>query len=385
MKTSRLLSAMFILCAAASATVAAGSAVARRTLNADDFYNIQTLSDPQVAPDGQWVAYVVTTNDREADEPRSAVWMVSWDGRQHIQLSNPAKDTRAPRWSPDGHYLAFISTPAGAEHKQLLLLDRRGGEARALTSVSDDIGDYAWSPDGRRLALVMTLSDEQTGPPAGANASNTAKAAKRPKPIVIDALHFKEDEDGYLGVGHGRHLYLLDVASKTIEVLTSDPAGNEDLPRWSPDGRQIAFVSTREKGPDPDGMADIDVIEASAGATARQVVRAYAPNGQQLAWSPDGTLLAYLQGIGPRYNAYSQDRLAVVPVTGGQPRALSDSLDRAVASYAFTPDGASIDLIIEDDGTAYPARIDLRSGLCTPTIKGSFVVSALSAAGSNLA
>lgn len=371
MKSSRVLSVLFILCVGASATVAADTAAARRTLNVEDFYKIQTLTDPQVSPDGQWVAYVVTTNDRDADEPRSAVWMVSWDGKQQLQLTNAANEISAPRWSPDGRYLAFLSTPAAAEHKQVMVLDRRGGEARTLTSVSDDIGDYAWSPDGRRLVLVMTLSGEAT--------------AKRPKPIVIDALHFKQDEDGYLGVGHGRHLYLFDVAGRTIEALTADPASNEGLPSWSPDGRQIAFVRTREKGPDPDGMEDIDVIDARAGATARQVVRAYAPNGQQLAWSPDGTLLAYLQGIEPRYNGYIQDRLAVVPATGGRPRPLSDTLDRAVTSYAFAPDGASIDVIVEDDGTAYPARIDLRSGLCTPTIKGSFVVSALAAASGNVA
>ena len=371
---------MCILCVGANVTLAADTLAARRTLRADDFYKIQTLTDPQVSPDGQWVAYVVTTNDREADEPRSAVWMVSWDGKQQIQLTNAAKETHAPRWSPDGHYLAFISTPAESEHGQVMVLDRRGGEARVLTSVSDEIGGYAWSPDGRRLVLVMTQGDEQTaGPSAG------TKAAKRPKPIVIDALHFKEDEDGYLGVGHGRHLYLFDVASKMINALTTDPASNENLPSWSPDGRQIAFVKTREKGPDPDGMEAIEVIDARAGSTARQVVRAYAPNSQQLAWSPDGTLLAYLQGIEPRYNAYIQDRLAVVPVTGGQTRPLSDTLDRAVTSYAFSPDGTSIDMVIEDDGTAYPARIDLRTGFCKPTIKGSFVVSALAAAGGNVA
>ena len=380
MKSSRFLSLLFICCFGASVTVAAGTAAARRTLSVDDLYKIQTLTDPQVSPDGRWVAYIVTTNDREADEPRSAVWMVSWDGKQQIPLTNAAKATRAPRWSPDGHYLAYISTPVESEHEQVMVLDRRGGEARVLTSVGDEIGDYAWSPDGQRLVLVMTLSDEPTaGPSAG------TKAAKRPKPIVIDALHFKEDEVGYLGVGHGRHLYLFDVASKTIEALKTDPASNEDLPSWSPDGRQIAFVRTREKGADPDGMEAIDLIDARTGAAARQLVRVYAPNSQRLAWSPDGTLLAYLQGIEPRYYGYIQDRLAVVPVTGGQPRPLSDTLDHTVSSYAFAPDGTAIDVIVEDDGSAYPARINLHSGLCTATIKGPFVVSALSAAGGKLA
>src|SRR5436305_10980034 len=62
----------------------------RVPLSADDIYRVQALSDPQVSPDGQWVAYVVTMNDRAADEQRSAIWMVSWDGTQHLALTGAA-------------------------------------------------------------------------------------------------------------------------------------------------------------------------------------------------------------------------------------------------------------------------------------------------------
>ena len=281
--------------------LAADAAAARRTLNADDFFRVQDLSDPQVSPDGLWVAYVVSSNDRESDEERNAIWMVSWDGNQHVQLTSAAADTRKPRWSPDGRYLSFIAKPAGSDNEQIMLLDRRGGEPRQLTSGTADIEAYTWSPDGKRLAIAMQQGDEE----------------KTPKPIVIDAWHFKQDEDGYLSAGHGRHLYLLDIESKRIDALTTDPQFNEDLPAWSPDGRQIAFVRTHEKGLDPDGRADIDVIDARPGASARNVGRPYAPNNQKLAWSPDGKLIAYLQGLEPKFNAYMQDHLFVVPAAGG--------------------------------------------------------------------
>ncbi len=102
-----------------------------------------------------------------------------------------------------------------------MLLDRRGGDARQLTSVTGDIGDYAWAPDGKRLVFTLVQGE----------------AGSAPKPIVIDALHFKQDGDGYLAQGRKRHLYLLDVESKHSEQLTRDPQFNEDLPTWSPDGR----------------------------------------------------------------------------------------------------------------------------------------------------
>ena len=260
-------SLLLSLCAAHA--LAAEATAVRRMLTPDDFYRVQDLSDPQVSPDGSWAAYVVTTNDREADEARSAIWMVRWDGSQRLALTPAADGTAKPRWSPDGRYLAFLATPFGSDKAQVMLLDRRGGDARQLTSVSGDIGEYAWAPDSKRLAFTMGQS----------------VAGPTPKPIVIDALHFKQDEDGYLGAGRGRHLYLFDVDGNHSEPLTADPEFNEDLPTWSPDGRRIAFIRTHEQGADRDGREDIDVIEPQAGATPRTIVRPYAPNTQKLAWS----------------------------------------------------------------------------------------------------
>ena len=124
---------------------------------------------------------MVTTNDRESDEARSAIWMVSWDGSQRVALTAAADGIDKPRWSPDGRFVSYLATLPGSDKAQIMLLDRRGGNAVALTSVSGEIGEYAWSPDGKRLVFTMEPSD--TG--------------FVPKPMVIDAMHFKQDADGY--------------------------------------------------------------------------------------------------------------------------------------------------------------------------------------------
>jgi dipeptidyl aminopeptidase/acylaminoacyl peptidase len=362
--------------------MAADAPAARRTLTPDDLYRVEDVSEPQVSPDGAWVAYVVTTNERESDQARSAIWMVSWDGSQRLALTAAAEGTDKPRWSPDGRYLAFLAMAPGSDKGQIMLLDRRGGEARQLTHVGGDIGDYAWSPDGKRVVLVIRQSDAKQ---SDANPDQSAEE-KSPKPIVIDALHFKEDEDGYLAAGVARHLYLLDVESKHLENLTLDKGFNESLPVWSPDGRTIAFVRTHEQGPDPDGREDIDVIEPRAGAAPRNLARPFAPNTQKLAWSPDGKQIAYLQGLEPKFNAYMQDHLFTIPSAGGVPRPLSEKLDRAVMSFAFAADSASMVIAVEDDGSTYPARVDLASGSITREADtGPLAVSALSSAAGHTA
>jgi dipeptidyl aminopeptidase/acylaminoacyl peptidase len=362
-----------------SATAALGDAPApRRALSPDDFYRLQAVGNPAVSPDGKWVTYTVSVNDKEANESRTQIYMVSWDGKERIALTNPAHGTHTPKFSPDGRYLSFIGTPPGGSNAQLMLLDRRAGEPRALTTTVDSIGDYVWSPDGHKLVLVMEASGEEAPKPGV-----TAKPV--PKPIVIDSLHFKQDIDGYLGNDHGQHLYLLDVESKNLDPLTADSAFNEDSPAFSPDGRSIAFIRTHEKGPDPDGMYELDVLTLGAPDMPRTVARIYRAGSQQLAWSPDDSSIAYFEGLEPKYEAYAQSRLMLVPAAGGNPRNLSASLDRAVSSFVFAPDGASLQATVEDDGASYVANINLRDGSISPVARGRFVATSLSEGGGHIA
>ncbi len=346
------------------------SVLQRHTITVDDFDRVQDVSDPQVSPDGQWVAYVVSANDREADEAHSAIWMVSWDGHQQVRLTNPSSDSEKPRWSPDGHYLAYVGQPAGAESAQIMVLDRRGGEARQVSKITGEISEFEWAPDGRRLVLALRQIPEE----------------KTPKPIVIEGWHFKQDHVGYLRAGVTVRLYLLDVDSGKLDALTTDPQFTDDNPAWSPDGKQIAFIRSREAGSDRDGRSDLDVIDAHAGASPKTLARIYTPNAQKLAWSHDGSRLAFLQGLEPKYNAYMLDRLFLIAASGGTARPLTDSLDRAVMSYAFSTDSASILISVEDDRTLYPARIDLATGRLTREgAAGKSVITSISTAADHTA
>lgn len=129
----------------AMALMATSALAAPRPLLPSDIFNEKTVSSPAVSPDGAWVAYAVKGLDRAADKGFTHLWMTSWDGARTIQLTSPPKESESqPKWSPDGHYLAFVSGRGDEnEADQLWLLDREGGEAVKLTEGKLSVEDYA--------------------------------------------------------------------------------------------------------------------------------------------------------------------------------------------------------------------------------------------------
>ena len=142
MKYARLVLAVLL----ASGTIAA-QAQTKRPIAVDDLFNIREVRDPQRSPDGKWVAYTVTTAVKDTDKNNTDVWMVSWDGNQHIQVTSTPEGESSPRWSPDNRYLSFISSRQGAKGGQVWLLNRAGGEAIKITDIKGGVSDHAWSPE----------------------------------------------------------------------------------------------------------------------------------------------------------------------------------------------------------------------------------------------
>jgi dipeptidyl aminopeptidase/acylaminoacyl peptidase len=343
------------------------AAQAGRPLMPEDWYRFQSVSDLAVAPDGAAVAYLVTSYDKASDESRGALWMVNWMGTHGVRLTR-GESVSEPRFSPDGRYVSFLSAHPASAATQLWVLDRHGGKPRQISHVKDEIIGYQWSPDAKRVVLVMRARED-----SGA-----------PKPLVIDAYHFKEDREGYLTAQWRSHLYLLDVASGACDAITSDPERVDSLPRFSPDGRQIAYVSNHTRDPRSAGIDEVYLVAASRGAKPTRLLSTWSPNTQHLEWSPDGTLIAFVQGDELKYNAYIMDQLAVAEVSSGHVRVLTGTLDRQIYSPRFTSDGRAIQFSIEDDGEQYPAQVVLASG-AIERLAGPMVVHELSSAAGHTA
>ena len=352
---------------------------AKRPIAIEDVYRTAKVGDPEVSPDGKWVAYTVTTIDKDADKRRTALWMVNWEGTQDVQLTFGKQSSSSPKWSPDGKYLSFLASEGEKDKSQVWLLDRRGGAPQALTSVKQEINDYRWSPTGKRILLEMSQGDDTD------DNKRDGDAAKAPKPIVLDRYRFKHDVDGYISVTSRSHLSLFDVESKRLETLTNDPNFEDSAAEWSPDGKQVAFVSNHEKDPDQSSNDEIYLIDAQAGATPRKIGSGYSASGQKLSWSPDGKLIAYLVGYEAKYNAYNMDRLALLTVAEGTSRVLSEKFDRGVGSPEFTADGSAIEFIVPDDRSEYLAKVSVSSGAVDRLLAGELVVNGKSSAGGHTA
>ncbi len=370
----RLALSLLVLAAASPAAAQSG----RRPISLDDLARFREVSDPQISPDGGWVAYTVSAANGELDRYTSDLWMTSWDGRTTVRLtSTPKESEHTPRWSPDGRSLAFLSD-RGTGVEQLWLLNRRGGEAEQVTALRDGIEDYAWSPDGGRLVLVIPdhgsveVTEALAASPAEEQAVRIAvpqdtAGRDTPPPIVIDRYHFKADHEGYLR-HRRRRLYLFSIETRELKQLTF---GNADdlLPAWSPDGQYLVFTSKRV-GEDPDRHDNWDlwVIQAAPGAVPRQLTTFTGPDAHPdwespPVWSPDGRRIAYLQGGPDSLIYYAGPRLATVPWGGSAPpTVLTASLDRHVSQPQWSADGQSLYFCLEDDRSTQLARISAAGG-----------------------
>jgi dipeptidyl aminopeptidase/acylaminoacyl peptidase len=361
----------FLLLAAilSPAAPAADDGAAKRPFALADFYRFAPVGEPALSPDGKTVVYAVTTADVKAGTRTQALWRVDAAGGPARQITfSDARDNH-PFFSPDGRTLAFVSTRSA--DPQVFFLPMAGGEAEKKTDVPGGVSDPVFSADGTKLVFAAEV-DPACGADAACNkASIEVREKTKLKAWVEDALFYRHWDSWR--EGRRTHVLLLDLASGALTDLTPGDhdtpplfsAGGGRAFDLSPDGQELAFSSNRTAGPAENTNADLFVVRLDGGADALKAPKNLTTGNKgwdgSPRFSPDGKWLAFRRQVTPRFEA-DRFRIVLLDRATGAERGLTEDFDNWVTDIAWSSDSKKIFFTADVKGRTPLHELDVATG-----------------------
>ncbi len=323
-------------------------APARRAITFEDLASIHRVSDPQISPDGLWVAYTVATPDLPANHIAKNIWIVPARGGDPRQLTRGGTDER-PRWSPDGKMLAFLSSRDGAS--QIYVTPYDGGAPTRITFLSTGADNELWSPDGKSLAFVSRVYPDCADEACNAQ-RDAAKDMSQVKARIYDKLLFRHWNTWW--DDKRSHLFIVPAKGGTPRDLT--PGADYDVPpfnldepeaiAFSPDGAELAFTANPDKDEALSTNGEIFTVPVTGAAPPKPIVTKPGDNWGPV-YSPDGKYIAFRAQMQPGYES-DRWRLMLYDRSTAAPTNLTEAFDRNVESVVWSPDSKTIYFQAED-------------------------------------
>ncbi len=346
--------ATLLLASSVSSSAAEGGAAkggaAAKVLEPLDVFGLQWASDPQVAPDGRSIAYVRQGFDIMRDRRTSRIWLLNADGSAHRPLSDRAGF--APRFSPDGGRIAFLSaTEEGTELYMHWLADSRTAR---ISQLPESPGNLTWSPDGRVLAFTMFKPAEMAPMAKAPKAPEGAKWAPGFK--VFEAVQYRADGQGYLRPGF-THVYIIAADGGAPRQVTSGDFHHAGGLSWAADGKSL-YVSANRNDDWEYETRDTNLYRVTlADGTIARLTDRYGPDVQPRV-SPNGRYLAYL-GHDDKLRGYENNVVYVRDLESAETRTLGTGQDRSLGNLTWRDDSRAVYVQFDDQGNGHVAELSL--------------------------
>lgn len=293
---------------------------------AEDIFQLEVASSPQVSPDGKSVVYVRRSNDIMTDSTRSSLWQVDVEGKSHRPLLSSKKNYYSPRWSPDGKRLAYLSNADGKPQLYIRWMDT--GQTALVTNVTSSLSSITWSPDGKSLAFTMSVDAKEK--PFKVKLPKKPKGAKwSPKFEYITKARYQADGRGVLEPAYTQ-IFIVPADGGTARQLTSGNYHHRGSLSFAADSQSVYFSANRSDNWEYEpGEADIFSVNMKGEITQ---ITDYPGAESSPVVSPDGKLVAYSRRDDKKL-AYRNRYLHVMNADGSNDRNLTANIDNSVSNF----------------------------------------------------
>jgi len=346
----------------------------RDKFESSDFHELRSVTDVSFSPDGQKIAYTVEDN-RGVPRPCSQIRIFDLETGADTPLESGAEfegsASSSPEWSPDSNWIAYcggtgersglwIRQPAGAEARFL-------GELQGTNAPMPGTGKrVTWSPDSGWIAFVSAVGGPQ-------------HTALGEDPVVISRYLYKPNHgEGLSHFNDNRrfHIFVTDIQTGERRAVT-DGESSEHSIEWSPIGDEIVFASNRE--PDSDRFFKYDLFAIGVGSGKLERLTAGEGVAYRPRWSRDGKSIAYLgtrRGLTNLETNMEDAHVYILDRATGSSKELAPAIDNRHGPAAWSQDGKWIYFTVLERGTNRLYRVPAGGG--PPEIvagDGGFVIS----------
>jgi len=340
----------------------------KQPFDASAMMQLARISDPQLSPDGRWVAFGVQTVDLEKNTKPKQIYLVPLEGGTPRKIADSAE---RPRWSPDSKNIAFVSDRGGSS--QIWIMDADGANPTQITNLATEADGVLYSHDGKNLVFTSDVYPECGADDTCNRQKLEAEKNNKVKAHTADTLLYRH-WTAWEGARRG-HLLVVPVAGGKVVDLTP---GNRGVPPFSlggsddyavsPDGAEICYVMISDDVPAISTNSDLYVAPMTGGPSKKITVNPAADNSPQ--YSPDGKYIAYRSQIRPGYES-DRWRLMLLERATGKLTGLTESLDRWVDSFAWWPDSSHLFFTVGDRGRRYIQFISINGGAVRTALSGN--------------